>query len=272
MSREWVPLWKREGVLPRGDVVVLPMHTPDEPLSCVSAAAQDEDGRGQLVGGNRRQLLGSELPERKISVVDATHTSVRVLTSFHHQRKGRSFPLEIPGSTGAAKGSTNGVPDTTPQDLGDKRVLMRIVDACRDVSAGSSAHGEPIAEEPLYPTPPPANVIMLQEVTREAFYGGEPRRGWKAEYEDVMLATSLPVVRPRIIHFAETAGQRTAITRDTFLNVPRRPGTGRNAVKSPTRKTHNHQIQTRLHPARIRTTRSVQPKTPARKNILGNQR
>ena len=148
--------------------------------------------------------------------------------------------------------------------------LRRIIDACRDVSAGSDVHGEPIGEGSLYPTPPPANVIMLQEVTREAFeailgnqwvkdyyqivpsspdewtpeptpgsYGGEPGGGRKAEYGNVMLATrSLPVMRPRIIHFADTTEQRTAITFDTFLSVPRHPGA------SHTSQNHRHEKRT----------------------------
>ena len=33
--------------------------------------------------------------------------------------------LEIPGTTGGTKSSTNGVPDTTPQDLGNKRGILR---------------------------------------------------------------------------------------------------------------------------------------------------
>ena len=133
--------------------------------------------------------------------------------------------------------------------------LRRIIDACRDMSNGSDVHGEPIREGSFYPTPPPANVIMLQEVTREAFdailsdrwveeyyqlvpsspdewtpeptsgpYGEESGRGRKAEYGNVILATrSLPVVRPRIIHFADTTEHRTAIMFDTLLSVPRHP-------------------------------------------------
>ena len=129
--------------------------------------------------------------------------------------------------------------------------LRRVIDACRDVSAGSDVHGEPTGERSFYPTPPPANVIMLQEVTREAFeailrdqwvkgyyqivpsspdeWTPEPTpeesgRGRKAEYGNVILATrSLPVTRPRIIHFADTTEQRTAITFDTLLSVPRHP-------------------------------------------------
>lgn len=133
--------------------------------------------------------------------------------------------------------------------------LRRAIDACRDMSAGSDVHGEPDQEGSFYPTPPPANVIMLQEVTREAFNailndrwvkghyqivpsspdewapeptpgsnGEESGRGRRAEYGNVILATrSLPVMRPRIIHFADTTEQRTAITFDTFLSVPRHP-------------------------------------------------
>lgn len=136
--------------------------------------------------------------------------------------------------------------------------LRRAIDACRDMSAGSDIHGEPTGEELVYPTPPPANVIMLQEVTKEAFeailrdqwvkeyyqiipsspdewvpeptsvgpgpYGEGPGRRRKAEYGNVILATrSLPVMRPRIIHFADTTEQRTAITFDTLLNVPSHP-------------------------------------------------
>ena len=131
--------------------------------------------------------------------------------------------------------------------------LRRVIDACRDASAGSDVHGEPTGDRLLYPTPPPANIIMLQEVTREAFEailrdqwvkeyyqivpsspdqwtpeptsaepGQEPGRGRKTEYGNVILVTrSLPVMRPRIIHFADTTEQRTAIMFDTFLSVPR---------------------------------------------------
>jgi len=133
--------------------------------------------------------------------------------------------------------------------------LRRVIDSCRDTSAGSDVHGEPVGEGSFYPTPPPANVIMLQEVTREAFeailsdqwvkeyyqivpsspdewapeprprsYGEESRRERKAEYGNVILVTrSLPVMRPRIIRFADTTEQRTAIAFDTFLSVPRNP-------------------------------------------------
>ena len=133
--------------------------------------------------------------------------------------------------------------------------LRRVIDACRDMTGGSGVHGEPVREGSFYPTPPPANVIMLQEVTRETFnailsdewvkqyyqivpsspdewtpepapgsHGVEPGRGRKAEYGNVILATrSLPVMRPRIIHFADTTENRTAIMFDTFLSVPRHP-------------------------------------------------
>jgi len=146
--------------------------------------------------------------------------------------------------------------------------LRRVIDACRDMSAGSDVHGEPTGEGSFYPTPPPANVIMLQEVTREAFdailrdqwvkeyyqivpsspdewtpepapgpHGKEPERRRKAEYGNVILATrSLPVMRPRIIHFADTTEQRTAVTFDTFLSVPRHPW--------QTRTTHRHEKRT----------------------------
>lgn len=43
----------RDG-LPRGDIVVLPAHTPNVPLDGVSAVVQDEDDRGQLVGDHCR--------------------------------------------------------------------------------------------------------------------------------------------------------------------------------------------------------------------------
>ena len=55
---------RREG-LPRGDVVILPVHTPDEPFDSIPAVVQDEDDRGQLIGDQRRQLLDSELPGKK---------------------------------------------------------------------------------------------------------------------------------------------------------------------------------------------------------------
>ena len=133
--------------------------------------------------------------------------------------------------------------------------LRRVIDASRDMSAGADVHGEPTGEGSVYPTPPPANVMMLQEVTREAFeailgdrwvrdyyqivpsspdewipepapgpYGEGSRRECKAEYGNVILATrSLPVMRPRIVHFADTTEKRTAIAFDTFLSAPRRP-------------------------------------------------
>ena len=136
--------------------------------------------------------------------------------------------------------------------------LRRVIDTCRDTSTGSDAHGEPIGERLLYPTPPPANVIMLQEVTPESFeailrdqwvkdyyqivpsspdewapeatsvepgsYRVEVEGKRKTEYGNVILtARSLPVMRPRIIHFADTTEHRMAITFDTFLGVPRHP-------------------------------------------------
>ena len=134
--------------------------------------------------------------------------------------------------------------------------LRRVIDACRDTSVGGpGVHGEPALDGSFYPTPPPANVIMLQEVTGEAlnailsdrwvkeYYqivppspdewaldpapgpsGEEPGRGRKPEYGNVILATrSLPVMRPRIVHFADTTEHRTAIMFDTFLSVPRHP-------------------------------------------------
>jgi hypothetical protein len=133
--------------------------------------------------------------------------------------------------------------------------LRRIIDACRDTSGSLDVHGEPVPEGSFYPTPPPANVIMLQEVTSEAFdailsdkwvreyyqivpsspdewapeqtpgsHGEELGRGRKAEYGNMILATrSLPVMRPRIIHFADTTEHRAAIMFDTFLSVPRHP-------------------------------------------------
>ena len=53
------------GGLPVSDVVILPMHTPDEPLDGIPAVVQDEDDRSQLIGDHRGQFLDSELPERK---------------------------------------------------------------------------------------------------------------------------------------------------------------------------------------------------------------
>ena len=146
--------------------------------------------------------------------------------------------------------------------------LRRVIDTCRDMSAGSEVHGEPIGERSFYPTPPPANVIMLQEVTREAFEAilrdqwireyyqiipsspdewtpeptpgsqrEESTRGRKAEYGNVILATrSLPVMRPRITHFTDTTEKRTAITFDTFLSVPRQPRSSHT--------THRHEKRT----------------------------
>ena len=136
--------------------------------------------------------------------------------------------------------------------------LRRVIDACRDTSAGLDVHGKPDGEGLFYPTPPPANVIALQEVSREAFeailrdrwvkmyyqvipsspdewtpeptsvepgpYGEYTGRGRKAEYGNVILATrSLPVMRPRIIHFADTTEKRMTIMFDTFLSVPSHP-------------------------------------------------
>jgi tyrosyl-DNA phosphodiesterase 2 len=125
--------------------------------------------------------------------------------------------------------------------------LRRVIDACRDKGAGSLIHGEPDRERSYYPTPPPANVMMLQEVTREAFdailndqwvrdyyqivpsspdeWIPEPTRG--EECGNVILVTrSLPVVRPKIIHFADTTENRTAVMFDTLLGVPRYPRAG----------------------------------------------
>lgn len=133
--------------------------------------------------------------------------------------------------------------------------LRRMIDACRDMSGGSDVHGEPAQEGSFYPTPPPANIIMLQEVTREAFdailsdqwvkeyyqvipsspdewtpepvpgsSAEESGGGRKAEYGNVILATrSLPVMRPRVIHLADTTEHRTAIMFDTLISVPRHP-------------------------------------------------
>lgn len=150
--------------------------------------------------------------------------------------------------------------------------LRRAIDACRDMSAGSDVHGEPIGERLLYPTPPPANVIMLQEITPEAFeailrdqwvkdyyqivpsspdgwvpeptsaepgpYKTEPEGRRKVEYGNVILVTrSLPVMRPRIIHFADTTEHRTAITFDTFLSVPRHPRSSHIAQRDGKRTT-----------------------------------
>lgn len=44
---------------PIRDVVVLSMHTPDEPFDGVSLVVQNEDDRSQLVGDHSRQLLDS---------------------------------------------------------------------------------------------------------------------------------------------------------------------------------------------------------------------
>ena len=146
--------------------------------------------------------------------------------------------------------------------------LRRITDACRDMSCGSRVHGEPAGEGSFYPTPPPANVIMLQEVTREAFDAilsdrwvreyyqiipsspeeweleqtpelcGEGSRGRKVEYGNMILATrSLPVMRPKIIHFADTTEHRTAVTFDTLLGVPRHPRAGNTTHRHEKRAT-----------------------------------
>lgn len=151
--------------------------------------------------------------------------------------------------------------------------LRRVIDACRDMSAGSGAHGEPVGERLLYPTPPPANIIMLQEVTPETFeailrdqwvkdyyqivpsspdewapepgpvepglYKEEPPEGRrKVEYGNVILATrSLPVMRPRIVHFADTTEHRMAITFDTFLSVPRHPRSSHSGQQDEKRTT-----------------------------------
>ena len=146
--------------------------------------------------------------------------------------------------------------------------LRRITDACRDMSSGSRVHGEPVEEGSFYPTPPPANVILLQEVTREAFCAilsdrwvreyyqivpsspeewepeqtpelcGEGSRGRKVEYGNMILATrSLPVMRPKIIHFADTTEHRTAVTFDTLLGVPRHPRAGNTTHRHEKRAT-----------------------------------
>ena len=150
--------------------------------------------------------------------------------------------------------------------------LRRVIDACRDTSAGSDVHGQPIGERLLYPTPPPANVIMLQEVTPEAFeailrdqwvknyyqivpsspnewapeptsaesgsYKKESDGRRKAEYGNVILVTrSLPVMRPRIIRFTDTTENRMAVTFDTFLSVPCHPRSSHTSHRDERRTT-----------------------------------
>jgi len=133
--------------------------------------------------------------------------------------------------------------------------LRREIDSCRDKSFGPGVHGEPVGEGRFYPTPPPANVIMLQEVTKEAFdailsdqwtqeyyqlvpsspdeWEPEPAPGSRGEGLGrargaecgnlILVARSLPVMRPKIINFADTTEHRTAIMLDTLLGVPRHP-------------------------------------------------
>lgn len=47
-------MFPRVGNLPRSDVVILPVHTPDEPLDGVPIVIQDENDWGQLIGDHRR--------------------------------------------------------------------------------------------------------------------------------------------------------------------------------------------------------------------------
>ena len=149
----------------------------------------------------------------------------------------------------------------TPPAPGSERTtylldyLRRVFDSCRGRSVDPYVHREPVRDGLFYPTPPPANVIMLQEVTREAFHAilsdqwvreyyqivpsspdewtpglyGEGSEGVKrAEQGNVILVTrSLPVTRPRILHFADTTEQRTAVMLDTFIGVPRYPRASR---------------------------------------------
>ncbi|KAF9790737.1 hypothetical protein BJ322DRAFT_410424 [Thelephora terrestris] len=136
--------------------------------------------------------------------------------------------------------------------------LRRVIDSCRDKSFSPGVHGEPVGGDLFYPTPPPANVIMLQEVTKEAFdailsdrwiqeyyqvvpyspdeWTPEPTPGShgeglgvvrRAECGNLVLVTrSLPVMRPKIIDFTDTTEHRTAIMFDTLLGVPRHPRAG----------------------------------------------
>jgi len=101
------------------------VHTPDVLLDGVSTVVQDEDDRGQLVDDHCGQFLNSELPERKSWCV------VRPLRPFMYSQtsitneKDRPSQLEIPSSTGSTKSCTDGEPNTTPQDLGDKCGFLR---------------------------------------------------------------------------------------------------------------------------------------------------
>lgn len=107
--------------LPRSDVVILPVHPPDEPLDGVPTVVQDEDDRGEFVGDHRGQLLDSELSERSPQqVVRPIHELMYSQTSVPNEKDGPS-QLTIPRGTCGTQKSTDGVTDTTPQDLGNKR-------------------------------------------------------------------------------------------------------------------------------------------------------
>ena len=59
-SNEQIECRRVDG-LPRSNIVILPMHTPDKPFDGVPVVVQDENDWGQLVGDHSRQLLNSEL-------------------------------------------------------------------------------------------------------------------------------------------------------------------------------------------------------------------
>lgn len=100
------------------------MHTPDKPLDGVSIIVQDEDDWGQLIGDHRRQFLGSELPERNFQyAILALYLFMYSQTSITDEKDSPS-QLEIPCSTGGTKGSTDAIPNTTPQDLGNKSGIL----------------------------------------------------------------------------------------------------------------------------------------------------
>jgi hypothetical protein len=93
-------------------------------LDGVPTVVQDEDDRGQLVGDHRRQFLDGELPERWSQyVIIPLHQFMYSQASVTDEKDGPS-QLEIPSSTSSTKSSSNGEPDTTPQDLGNKRGFL----------------------------------------------------------------------------------------------------------------------------------------------------
>ena len=129
------------GDLPRCDVVILPMHTPDEPLDGVSVVVQDENDWGQLIGDHRRQLLNGELTERPSQyAMRPIHQSTNSQTTISNEKDGPS-QVAIPSTTRGTQKSTDAITNTPPQDLGNKRGFLgqRHVD---DTEARGSGLGE----------------------------------------------------------------------------------------------------------------------------------